>query len=88
MDLSLYAPNNPKKLLKTKFGEKTVEEWGYVPYVMPSDLEEDYHVISKYERKCPKCRNLMREVSENEKINLKCPNCGQINEPIGEILWD
>ena len=88
MDLTLYAPNDPEKLWKTKFGEKTVEEWGYVPYVMPSDLEEDYHIIRNYERKCPRCRNIMREVSEDEMINLKCPNCGQINEPIGEILWD
>lgn len=41
-DDTLYAPNDPDALGRKQYGIKTVEEWGYVPYVMKMDLEEDY----------------------------------------------
>ena len=35
-------------IINKRYGEKTVKEWGYVPYVMPSDLKYDYTFIKSY----------------------------------------
>ena len=44
-DITLYAPDDPESISKKQYGIKTVEEWGYVPYVTGWDLKEDYHVL-------------------------------------------
>ncbi len=85
--LSLYAPNDPEAIKKKKYGIKTVEEWGEVPYVISWD---DYHLIRSYEHKCERCGCNLRKGLESEMLSLPCPKCG--NKPVPEYLsgknWD
>ncbi len=87
-DVTLYAPNEPKKILKIQYGEKTVEELGYVPYVTNWDLQENYHVLKRYYHKCKKCGKRMHKASEQEELNLPCPKCGEPNTAQTTIMWD
>ncbi len=77
-DLSLYAPKSLDKLLKKQYGEKTVAEWGYAPYVMDSDLAEDYDLIKERLHPCKKCGKPMTVVNaeSDEAPDLKCLECG------------
>ena len=83
--LDLYRPKDVEKIKKQQFGEKTVEELGYVPYVMGYDFKTDYVLLEKYEHKCPKCHGLMKKRS---KTVISCPNCGTKNRPAGGVDWD
>ena len=80
-DYTLYAPNDPESIAKERFGEKTVEELGYVPYVTSWDLRESYHAIKRYYCSCDKCGKRMHKVPENRLKSLRCPKCGTLNEP-------
>ncbi len=88
--LSLYAPNDVKKLKKKKYGEKTVEQWGEAPYVMSMDLEEDYHILKRRVHKCEKCGGVMHKATREEELNLPCPDCGGAPEKgqVNMIMWD
>ncbi|MBR3342487.1 MAG: hypothetical protein IKG30_12905 [Clostridiales bacterium] len=85
--LSLYAPNDPEVIKKKKYGIKTVEEWGEVPYVTSW---EDYHLLKEYAHKCDKCSCSMRRASDREFFSLPCPKCGSNPEPdyLSCINWD
>lgn len=85
--LSLYAPNNPEKIKKKKYGKKTVEEWGEVPYVT---TWEDYHLLKEYAHKCDKCGCNMRQAPESVAFSLPCPKCGNKPDPeyLTVINWD
>ena len=87
-DITLYAPDDPESISKKQYGIKTVEEWGYVPYVTGWDLKEDYHVLKRYYHKCEKCGRRMHKASEAEMQNLPCPECGETNMTEGVIMWD
>ncbi len=85
--LSLYAPNNPEAIKKKKYGIKTVEEWGEVPYVT---TWEDYHLLKEFAHKCDKCSCNMRQASESEVFSQPCPRCGGSVDPdcISIVMWD
>ena len=68
-----------------KFGEKTVQELGSIPYVINTELKKNFVLIDKFEHKCPNCKGLMKK--RNKRIII-CPNCGTKNSPLGEELWD
>ena len=87
-DDTLYAPNDPDALARKQYGIKTVEEWGYAPYVMKMDLEEDYHVLKRYYHKCCKCGKRMHKASDEEMQHLPCPKCGMQNNFKDAMLWD
>ncbi len=88
-ELSLYVPNDLESFPKTQFGIKTVEEWGYVPYVTEIELKYDYHLIKRYIHKCPKCGKTMNQATEkNEFLTLSCPDCGALAKREGELMWD
>lgn len=87
-DVTLYAPNEPEKILKIQYGIKTVEEWGYVPYVTRWELKENYHILKRYYHKCKNCGKRMHKASEKEEINLPCPKCGEPNTAESIIMWD
>lgn len=87
-DLTIYAPDDLDKISKGKYGDKTVEELGEVPYVMECDLKENYHVLKRHYHKCPKCSGRMHKASKHEMLNLPCPNCGERNEQKSTIMWD
>ncbi len=75
-DLSLYAPNDVEKIKQKKYGEKTVEQWGEVPYVMSDGLEEDYHLLKRRDHICEKCGGVMHKATREEEYTLHCPDCG------------
>ncbi len=87
-DLTLYAPDDPEALAKKEYGEQTVEEWGYVPYVTKADLREDYHAVKRRYHTCGNCGKRMHKADEKEQQSLRCPKCGTINEAKREFLWD
>ena len=87
-DVTLYAPNDPESIPKKRYGIKTVEEWGYVPYVTEWDLKEDYHVLKRKYHICENCGRRMHKASEKELRNLPCPKCGVLNEVADYIHWD
>ena len=87
-DLTLYAPNDPDSIPQKQYGIKTVAEWGYVPYVMRWDLEEEYHVVKRHYHRCSKCGKQMHKASSTELKNLPCPKCGSANQADGAIMWD
>ena len=76
--MSLYAPKDVAKLMKKQFGEKTVAEWGHVPYVMEDDLRKDYDLIKERVHSCEKCGKPMSvvDVESEDAPALKCPECG------------
>ena len=88
--LSLYAPNDVKKLRKKKYGEKTVEQLGEVPYATTYDFKEDYHLLKRYIHKCDKCGAVMHKATKEEEGSLQCPKCGGAPDPnyISIINWD
>ena len=87
-DVSLYAPNDPDSIPQKQFGIKTVEEWGYVPYVMCWDLEKEYHLVKRQYHCCNKCGKRMHKASSAELKTLSCPKCGSDNQAEGALKWD
>ena len=87
-DAAIYAPNDPDSLRKTKIGEKTVEEWGMVPYATEGDLRESYHAVKRHYHTCPGCGRRMYKASDKEMRSLSCPRCGQTNTIQDMIMWD
>ena len=87
-DITLYAPNDPAAISHKQYGIKTVEEWGYVPYVTGIELKRDYHILKRYYHKCGNCGKRMHKASKDEMVHLPCPKCDEINEPNSFIMWD
>lgn len=90
-NLSLYAPKRPEAIPRKRYGIKTVEEWGYVPYVMSYDLMRDYRLVHKYAHICEKCGKDMSVIGTddlNKVEKLPCPECGTINDVYGYVNWD
>lgn len=88
LDPTLYVPDDPEQILNQQFGEKTVREWGYVPYVMDYDLQEQYHVIKRIYHKCSHCGKRMHKATNAELETLPCPKCGEPNRATDFICWD
>ena len=87
-DITIWAPNDPEAFAQKQVEIKTVGEWGYVPYMMRADLEEDFHVLKPYRCSCGKCGRTMRNAGADPVRELPCPKCGTVNEAQNEILWD
>lgn len=86
--MSVYAPNDPEKIAEEKYGEKTVGELGYVPYVSSYEVKEKYHLVKEDYIECPKCGRAMRVAEEEDMKSLPCPECGTQNGLKEGILWD
>ncbi len=89
--LSLYEPCDPEAIAKEKYGDKTVEEMGGVPYVMSYDLKENYHLRKVRIHKCSYCGGTMHKASKKEMDELPCPNCKTKPDSDTErvaMLWD
>lgn len=89
--LSIYAPKDVGKVLATRFGDKTVREWGRVPYVAAKELEEDYELVKERVHVCGRCGHDMRMLSERglSRAVLKCPDCdGRLERDLACIRWD
>ena len=89
-NLSLYEPNDIAQIKTRRYGIKTVEEWGHIPYVLDFELEQDYHLIKEYPHTCDKCGNPMRKIDKDHIPDiLSCPKCGSDNErkPV-MMMWD
>ena len=87
--MDYYAPKNVDKAAKEKYGIKTVEEWGEVPYWAPyMDFDNNYSLIKKTQHKCSICKHEMIRVDEEKLRNMKCPKCGEKYEVFQDMLWD
>lgn len=88
LNLALYRPKDAETIRTKQYGIKTVEEWGYVPYVMGYNLKAEYSLIKVYVHKCKKCGKRMHKAKEEEIQNLPCPKCGTENTTSGLVMWD
>lgn len=86
--LDLYVPTDIEKIAKTKYGVKTVDEWGYVPYVMPYSLRANYKLLKRFIHKCPDCGKRTHKASEKELQKLPCPNCKTKGNKAAYLNWD
>jgi len=89
--LDLYLPNNVEALKKQQYGIKTVEEWGYVPYVMSYQLSACYSLRAVYHHICPECKVDMQCVDDLDHIPvrwLKCKECGGELQEKEIYKWD
>ena len=86
--MDLYAPVNIKEISGKKFGDKTVSELGYVPYVTPYSLHKDYKLLKRFIHKCPDCGKRTHRANEKEFRELSCPHCKNKNNKVAEIMWD
>lgn len=87
-DLSIYEPKDEAIIENTQYGIKNVKEWGYVPYVMWFEREQNYRFVKSFIHKCDKCGKRMHKVDEDKSEALSCPKCGTVNEPEGMLNWD
>ena len=62
------------------------KEVGEVHCVMPDDLKRKYKFIDKYDHRCPECNGQMKQ--RDRKVNVRCPSCRTVNEPLGSVDWD
>ena len=72
----MYRPKDEDAIRTKQFGIKTVEEWGYVPYVFGQDFQAEYDLIKVYAHKCDHCGKRMHKANEEELSKLSCPYCG------------
>ena len=86
--MDLYTPVNIEEISKQKYGAKTVDEWGYIPYVIPYSLKEDYKLLKRFIHKCPVCDKRTHMASEKELKELSCPHCKAKNSKAEYIDWD
>ena len=72
------------------FGQKTIAEWGCIPYVATWADFGKFRVIEEYAPTCPKCGGAMRALPDHEKLpQLKCPECGgPLDGGETSIRWD
>ena len=92
----LYLPKDPEAVRKMKYGEKTAEELGELPYVMQWELKENFTLARQREHRCKKCGREMRKILRPEayvrRYGLPCPKCGEKNRfVLGEtpvMYWD
>ena len=92
---SVFAPTDIDAVKKERFGIKTVEEWGGIPYVMGHEIERGkYRLVRRYAPSCPSCSEGMVPApgSSEEELDasaLKCPKCKSTNATITESgFWD
>lgn len=86
-DASIYGLADKKKGPSIKFGEKTIAEWGEIPYIL--DEEKDYRLIEKYIPTCGKCGSGMHEKKLTKRLRLICPECGSPLVVQPELIrWD
>lgn len=88
LNLALYRPKDAEAIRTKQYGIKTVEEWGYVPYVMGYHLKTEYSLVKVYVHKCKKCGKRMHKATNEELKNLPCPKCGTENATSGMLMWD
>ena len=89
--LSIYTPKDVEKTLETQYGEKTVREWGRIPYVTAKELESDYVLVGEFTHVCEHCGHDMRMFSNRRthRATLMCPDCGgKLERCEGVLLWD
>ena len=60
-----------------------------LPYVdFWGSNRDNYEKILEIRHKCHKCGEVMREIKEDEPVELKCPDCGGDMWESGNVCWD
>ncbi len=86
--MDLYAPIDIEKISDKKFGDKTVRELGYVPYVISYSLQKYYKLLKRFIHRCPDCSKRTHRATEKEIQSLPCPNCKSQNIKVAKVMWD
>ena len=102
--MDIYIPKDVEKVKKQPVGRWTAadplenntilnEEIGELSYwTPPSEFEDDnrpeYVLVKKGSHPCPKCKNEMRAIDEEELEKIKCPKCGSNYVIFPGVLWD
>ena len=92
-DASVYGLADKVKGPDAPFGEKTIAEWGDIPYVAKWVDEGMFRLIEEYAPDCPECGGPMcaQDVDEGAGIDpkLRCNSCGYPLSP-GDLIvrWD
>ena len=87
--LSVFQPKNTEEILNTHYGERTVRELGYVPYVTGCDLKEMYRIKYRYYHYCGVCHKRMNRQTIYTDMKMCCKECGEILEETEDcIQWD
>ncbi len=50
--------------------------------------KENYTRVLEVRHICSRCGEVMREVEEDENVELKCPDCGEVMQKNGWVNWD
>ena len=87
--LSVFQPKNTEEILNTHYGERTVRELGYVPYVTGRDLKEMYRIKYRYYHYCGVCHKRMNRQTIYTDMKMCCKECGELLEETEDcIQWD
>ena len=85
-DASVYGLADKKNGPKIKFGEKTIEEWGEIPYMTD---RKDFRLLEEYVPTCSKCGGEMHPKRYTTKLRLRCPECGApLEMGLDMLMWD
>lgn len=89
-DLSLYEPLDPSVIEAKAYGNRGIEERGYVPYVCGYQLEKGYRLIKDRVHVCPRCGSSMKdsEGKSPEALGLGCHECGARVKKWKLFYWD
>lgn len=87
-DKSFYDPENHSERTDITYIKQTVEELGYIPYVMEYEIKENFKILKRKYHQCSQCGKRMHRAKGNEFLALKCPKCGADNECTRFIKWD
>lgn len=88
--LSLYAPLDTEAVKEKMYGDRSLAERGYVPYVMSHELAREYRLIKEWVHVCPRCGSVMRESEGKspEALGLGCHECGTRLKKWHPVHWD
>ena len=87
LNLSLYAPNSQRVSKRHNIPFAVGYPAADMEYVMPHELDKDYHLVKEFEHKCTECGGKMEVYSSGDR--LKCPLCKDgLMEEADRIMWD
>lgn len=86
--LKTISYDEEKNEIKTNDG-RIVSLSEVLPYVdFCVSNSDNYEKILEIRHKCHKCGEVMREIKEDESVELKCPDCGGDMWESGSVCWD
>ena len=100
IDYSMYLPDGAAVVKKGNWTDAVPDD--HSQYVAPWDLEEGYHLFSRYNHVCGECGSRMKIIKEKDIVpdenrdvmngymetGVSCPKCGKPLYVDGVFNWD